>query len=319
VEEFTTQGMGKQVQGCDKMGKNNMPPEQKKSPLTVQYQAIDADYRRDIAIVEARPLVLRIALTLWGLLDVGLIALFLIVVLGYLISGSFEDSRSMARLGDNVAGFHAITEAQQPIDFQIAPAKVLGGAGRYDLFSRVANTNENWSATFSYHYSYDGGETDPQSGFLNPNETREVPALAVESSGTPRNARMIIENVMWNRVDRHAVPSVDAYLENHNNFPISNIIYSNNIGLGTTVNVGQTDFTLANRTSYSYWEPKFLVFLERGTTTLAVTEITVPRFVSSESRSINVRWLDAIPASATIRVVPVINYQDESLYMKPQE
>jgi hypothetical protein len=224
----------------------------------------------------------------------------------------------MAGLANNVAAFHAITAAQQPSPLQPGTASVLSSGGKYDLFAPLSNDNESWSAVFTYSFKYDGGETEHQAGFLNPQETRPQATLAVVSSGAPRNPRIIIENIVWTRVDRHAVKNITEWLDTHDNFPVSNVVYSNNIGLNAT-KIGQSDFLLANRTAYGYWEPKFLVFLERGKTELAVTEITVPRFASGESRQINVRWTDAIPASATVRVVPVINFADNSLYMKPTE
>jgi hypothetical protein len=294
-------------------GEQNAP---QNAALQREYRAIDADYRRDVAIVEARPLLWRVGLALWSLLDIVLIGFFVIVVVGYLISGAFEDARSMAGLANNVGTFHAITEAQQPSALQPGTSGVLGTGGKYDLFALLSNDNESWSVTFTYFFKYDGGETERQTGFLNPKETRSLTTLAVASSGSPRNPRIVLEDIAWMRVDRHAVPNITQWLDNHNTFSVSRVVYSNNIGLNGA-KIGQSDFILSNKTAYGYWEPKFLVFLERGKTPLAVTEITVPRFISGESRQINVRWTDAIPASATVRIVPVINYADDSLYMKP--
>lgn len=296
-----------------------MPEELKNSPLSREYQAIDKEYKRDVALTEAGPLLVRILFGFFVAVDLAMLAFSLAIIGSYAVNGSFIDARRMADIGNNVALFHSLSGVQGPDTVELGTARVVSGSdGKYDLVAEVTNPNPYFTAHFSYHFVFDGAEGKTYEGFLNPLETRLLPGFATPSTGTPRNVRVVIDELSFARVSRHEVQDVEGWLEEHQNFPVADVLYSGDIELGAEA-VGQTDFTLTNRTPYSYWDGTFLVLLERGSQVSAVTEIHLKEFLAGESRQVNVRWTDPIPASATLRVVPVLDYQDPAIYMKPQE
>src|SRR3989338_656913 len=101
-----------------------------------------------------------------------------------------------------------------------------------------------------------------------------------------------------------------------NDFPISSVASVADIVLGKST-VARTDFTVQNLTAYSYWEPKFIIILMRGGNPAAVQEATASSFQAGESRVISVRWFQPLPAGATVKVIPAINYFDPGVYMNP--
>jgi hypothetical protein len=288
-----------------------------KSPLQGEYQAIDSQYRRDVALLDARPWFERIGLVLWGMVDAILLIVFVIAVPTYIVSGSFTDVRSAARVVSNAAQTHALSLAQAPESLTLGSARALTGeTGTTDFLADATNPNAEWYVTFSYSFAYDGGETDRLEGFLNPHESRPLATLHVTTSGLARNPRLILEDFAWHRVDRHAISDTEAFLETHIDFPVSNMVTTNDIVLEHG-SVGRTDFTVLNHTPYSYWAPEFLITLTRGGVPVAVTEATLSQFVSGESRPVSVRWFQPIPEGATVKVTPVLNYFDPTVYMRP--
>jgi hypothetical protein len=308
-----------QVVGCDKMGTTLMPEEVENKALKQEYRAVEQNYRRDVAILEARPFMERAFFALWTALDLSLLAFFLLIIPFYIVSGSFSDGRMMASVGENAFSTHALSNALKPADLKVGSIKAFStGSGTYDLFADIENPNDLWNADFRYHLVFDGGESGVEEGFVLPGKKSYVTSLHVSSNGLPRNIRVVFDELHFERIDRHTVPDYAAWLKEREVFPVSQIVYSTNVGLSGAP-VGQTDFTLTNRTAYGYFEPKFLVLLERGGSVVAVNEVTITRFASGEERPVNLRWFDAIPSTATIRVVPLINYFDQSLYMEPEE
>ncbi len=283
------------------------------NPLSREYQQIEQQYRRDVTLVGARPLLSNLAFLLWLLVDAAMIGFFAYVVVGYVVSDSFTDKRSEAALANNVSSIHATTLATTPQNLLLSSArKISNNATTEDVGADVENPNKDWYATFTYSFSSAGTPID---GFINPLEKRTLLGLALPLAASPEFS---LSNLTWHRVDRHSVPDTASWLALRNSFAVSGIVYSNDID-PTAAQLGRTDFTLTNSSAYSYWSPKFIVMLQTGTNPVAVTEITVPRFLAGEARQINVRWVDKIPTSATMVVVPEINYFDSSIYMEPQQ
>ena len=287
------------------------------NPLASEYQAIEGAYKRDVAILEARPKIEQWAFVLWGMLDVVLIGLFVLAVPVYIVSGSFDDRRQAARLLTNESNTHALVLAQAPASLELGVARSLAGeAGYTDFLAEVTNPNLHWSVTFDYTFVYEGGDTGTYSGFLNPGETRPVTALHVKSTSVIRDSQLVIRNLAWQRVDKHKVPDVAAFLAERNEFPVSNVISAADIIIGKS-SVARTDFTIQNLSAYSYWEPKFLIMLMRGGSPVSVQEATVTSFASGETRNISVRWFQPLPAGSTVKIVPAINFFDDEVYMNP--
>ncbi|MFA5946200.1 MAG: hypothetical protein WC802_04810 [Patescibacteria group bacterium] len=288
-----------------------------KTPLEQEYQAIESQYRRDVAILENVPKVERVAFGLWAVIDIALLVVFVIGAPLYIVSGNFVDVRSTAGLVRNAVTTHSLSLAQAPASLTLGSAKTLTGApGAYDFLADASNPNANWYVTFSYSFSFDGGGTEKMPGFLNPSESRPLAQLGIKNDAVPRNARLVIENLAWHRVDRHAVPEITRWLAEHDAFPIS-AVSTSSIALDHGA-LGETNFTVANKTAYSYWDPRFLILLERGGSAVSVSEVTLSQFLSDESRPVSVRWFQTIPTGATVRVVPVLNLFDPAVYMKPQ-
>jgi len=287
------------------------------NPLAGEYNAIEGAYKRDVTILEARPFVERWGLVAWGMLDVALLVVFVIVVPVYIISGSFTDVRMAASILANSANTHALVLAQAPESLNVETALSLtGDVGTTDFVADATNPNANWYVTFSYAFTYDGGETLPMLSFLNPGESRPLTFLHEKTDGLARNAQVVIRDISWYRVDRHVIADVATFLTDRNDFPISNIVSASDIIVGKNT-VARTDFTVQNLTAYSYWSPKYIILLVRGGNTVAAQEATVTSFLAGETRNVSVRWFQPIPAGASVKIVPAINFFDDSVYMKP--
>jgi hypothetical protein len=270
-----------------------------------------------VTILETAPKIKQWGIILWGMVDAILLIVFVVTVPVYIISGSFADSRQAASILANSANNHALVLAQAAESLEVGNAKALAGdTGTTDFLADATNPNVGWHATFSYSFSYEGGETEPALGFLNPGESRPLTVLHVKTDGQARNPQIVLRDIVWHRVNKHLIADTDVFLTNHNEFPISDIVSAADIVIGKST-VARTDFTVKNLSAYSYWEPKFLILLVRGGNPVAIQEATVSSFMAGESRSISVRWFQSVPAGASVKIVPVINYFDDSVYMNP--
>lgn len=286
--------------------------------LSPELQNIEREHARALRLVESRPVLMMFGTMIALGIDVLLVAFFIIVVMGFFVSGSFDDVRAAGTLNVNRAYFHAIAKNGIPQQLTIGSAKVVQGtATSYDFFTTVKNENTDWYATFTYTFHSGSLVTRSESGFVMPGSSVLLTSLGFVSSSRPSSSTITVSDLVWHRIDRHDVPDSDSWIAEHGSFRISSPTYSADIGLSTE-KVGRTTFTVTNASSYGYWSPQFLVTLERAGAVVGIAKATVSQFASGESREVEVRWYHDVPLTGTVTVTPVINYFDGSSYMSPQ-
>lgn len=287
--------------------------------LAGEYRAIDSRYRRDVAIVTARPKLETGFFVLWAIVDAVLILAFVFGVIVYIVSGAFQDARSSATILSNVQSSHAGVARGAAVGLDVQePRSVSVMSGKYDLYTAVENFNADWYTTFDYVFEYDGGVTEVHRGFMNPLEKRTLAAINIPLERRPSGLRFVILNQEWHRIDRHVIPNTEQYLSERTNITVDQAGYSKDVSLGED-QFARSTIVLTNRTAYSYWEPEFLVKLMRGSTIVSLTKISVPEFMASETRELEVRWFGEVPPSGTLSIEPLIFYFDEGVYMNPDD
>ena len=289
------------------------------SKISGEYKAIDSRYRRDVALVNARPKLETGGFVLWVLLDIVLAIVFVVGVLVYIVSGSFRDARLAATILDNVSTTHRSVMRATPMAVEVGhPASASVMSGKYDLYVQLENANSDWYTTFEYSFEYDGGTTDIYQGFLNPNERRLLAAINISSERRPAGLRFNLHRQVWHRVDKTVVKDTAEFLRDHGNITVEQASYSQDVLVGEE-QFGRSSIVLTNRTAYAYWQPEFLIKLMRGSTIVSLSKIAVPEFMPNEIRTLDVRWFGAVPPSGTISIEPMINYFDAGVYMKPDD
>ncbi len=278
-----------------------------------EFHEIEKDFKRELAITAARPRLARFGLLVWLLVDVGLMIFFFATVVLYLVNGTFGEQRVIATLGNNVAALHDAAAARAAEPLLVGDAKVLTrDVGSYDFYATLENPNSEWYATFSY--TFDG--VTPMTASIMPSEQRYVFALNVQADARP-SATIDVRDVVWHRVDRHAIPNTAEFLVAHNNFVVENATYADTITIDSQ-HVGDASFTIDNATSYSFYNPTFFVVLERAGGIVGINQLTIPQFLAGERRDVSVHWFGQIPTTGSVVIIPVIDYFDTNSYMDPQ-
>ena len=277
----------------------------------------EKEYQRNVRITQARPVLYRAALIVWLLFDALLVGLLLYVVFGYLTVGQFSDRRSVAEVFTDIAGLHDASLQRSPDALVTTDALVMDGDdGKYDFYAEMENTNEEWYATFDYGFDVgDGVTTDLVSGFIFPGELRPLIGLNLEVEGGANRAELVVENVVWQRIDGHEIDDVALWIESRSDFELLSAEYGDKIELEEG-EIVRSSFAVKNSTPYNYWSAPFWVILERGGSVAGVNQATIAGFEAGETRDVTVNWFGSVPPSAqTLRIYPVIDYFDEDVYM----
>lgn len=280
----------------------------------VEFQDIEKEYQRKVTIVEAIPRLKKYGLLAWTILDVALLAIFFGYMAWYLIAGSFMERNELSRLAQNFSGIREISMARSAADPVVGNVSIFqNGEDVYDFYNTVSNPNDDWYATMRYYYRTNQGDVGPFEWFLLPGETRPIARVYRSESGRPGSVEFVLDHVDWKRVDAGVVDDVEDWLQNRDDFQVTDVVHE----VGENGVSAVSRFTIKNGTPYSYWAPNFLLIVEQGGRAVGVNYVTLPGFESGETRTVSVNWFGSAPASGTLRIVPEINYFDEDVYMPP--
>ena len=186
------------------------------------------------------------------------------------------------------------------------------GDGRYELYTTLENPNDDWWARFTYTFEVEGVEVETKEGFVLPGETKPLVAFAYESEVPFSSGRILIDDVSWQRVDRHMVGDYAVWETDRLNLSVSDAQFV------TTEDVQETNgtsrFTIENQTAFSYYDVGLFIVLKRGNAVVGVNRTVLPSFDSGESLDVRVNWFGTLPDVTQVEVIPEIDLFDLSGY-----
>lgn len=193
-------------------------------------------------------------------------------------------------------------------DIAIVTTNVFSTADTHtDFYARIQNPNREYAAlSFTYTFTYDGGETPARQGYLLPGAEMDLYALGLTNVESPRNPQLLITSVQWKRIlgwSERQRTMLDLPVTDIAVAPIANDTRG-----GTAVT-----FMLTNNTTYSFWAIDVPIVLLQGSRVLGVNAIRLENVQSAERRPVTLQWFGA-PADATsVRVAPQVNVLDASV------
>lgn len=214
-----------------------------------------------------------------------------------------------------VATFRKYAAKTEP--FFDDPTVLPAGEGRYDIFAKATNANENWMMTFDYRFDAAGTSIPAKRGFLLPGETKRLHALGVKAEARPSGAKTEISNVQWSRVDPHLVfPGYAGWAQKRLDIGIESPTFVPPAA-GDTLPISRATFTVVNRTAFNYYTVGFFVTASSGQQIVGVNYVTISRLLAGEHRIVEASWFSALPNITRVEVLPEINILDVSVYIPP--
>ncbi|MFH1767444.1 MAG: hypothetical protein ABH826_05175 [Patescibacteria group bacterium] len=278
---------------------------------------IDKQYKREVALTEAKPFLKRLGLALWFALDIFLIVFFVGYLIYFVFIGLPSSKEEAARVARNIDSTHAISIARAARPLTPGTVRVIEeDSGTYDIYTQLNNPNEDWYATFSYQFVSAAGESTKYKSFILPTESKYLIAFAEPFDTRPLSVDIVLEDINWFRVDAAQISNVSSWTAEHQKFVVENVEHNAALQLDGKA-ITRTSFSITNRSAFSYWSPQFLVLLGRSGALTAVNTVTIPGFESGETRQVDVNWFGNAPAAASVEIVPNINFFDADEYMTP--
>lgn len=244
-------------------------------------------------------------------------------MLGYSGYGLVKDyldaparQQMMADLAKNLLN-PLVHNAQTAKPLAVSNSQVLVSGGKYDFIGQVSNPNKDFIVHYSYRFVAGSFATAPKLGFILPVERKFIAELGVAAASRPSGAALEINDVAWERVNKHEIPDWASYASEHLNMPVKDIAYTPGIEIAAgKPKIGRTSFTLTNDTGYGYYGLRILVLMYRGPALVAVNATALPTIGPGESKPGEVTWYEDYGAITQIKVIPEIDITDQSVYIR---
>jgi hypothetical protein len=197
------------------------------------------------------------------------------------------------------------------------PTVLSAGEKTYDMFAAVSNPNAQWWAEYEYRFSASNYEGRAKRDFILPGQTKNLHQLGVKADARPGSARLIVENLVWHRVNLHMTrPDYATWSASRLNIAVSDIQFKKPEPTDP-VPVSRATFTATNDTGFGYYNVGFFVSLLSGSRTVGVSYVVISELRPGERRTVDASWFFDLPTVGKVEVRPDVNIFNDRVYIPP--
>lgn len=274
-------------------------------------------YKYSLWWVEHRAFLRRLGLGLFMVFDGVLLAFVFWTMLDSFAIRYGEDEREVAKIvayGQGDLRSYSVANSAGSIVPEEVRVFSLGNQ-RYDFYTVVSNPNDDWWVEFTYSFAFDAGSTSSAKGFLLPNQSKPIVALAVTSQTAVRDGQIEFTDIRWHRIDHHIITDYPTWQEDRLRLEITDATFVQETGFEKDV-FGRSTFTVKNRTAFGYFDPEFIVLLKRGSAVVGVSRATLVSLGVGEKKEISLNWFGVLPAVSSVEVIPDLALFDPRIYQQ---
>jgi len=265
--------------------------------------------------VEHRALLRRIGFGVFIAIDAAMLLFVSWTMLDSFAISYESEQRAVAEMvAYGQSDLHAYTAANAADDLEAGEPSVFSiGDNRFDLYTTIRNPNSDWWAEVMYYFVTAEGDSEVREGFILPNEEKPFVEIAFEAETPFFDAEIIVSEVMWHRVDHHAISDYDTWLADRISFEVEGAAFTKETNFEDEV-YGQTAFSVTNDSAFSYYDPKLFILLKKGSSVSGVNRTTLSEINSGEEVEVSVNWFGTLPSVTSVEVLAEINVFDIDSY-----
>ncbi len=208
-------------------------------------------------------------------------------------------------------------QQQKPKDLVFGNMNILESSdGRKDLVVLVKNENDNFLVRRIVYKFLAGGQTIAENEtHIWPGQEKPLVAFGVDGASVGAGVSLQILETDWQRVKNTFQFLAD--LQARQRFLISEKEFiSARRGTGGSAINSRVTFNVTNESIFDYWNTGFYILLYSGSGISGAHYIEVEKFLSGETKSLEVVWANPIYSVSRIEIIPEINVLDDAVYVK---
>jgi len=236
---------------------------------------------------------------------------FFVVIFGsYLGEGMQEDVRLTDSIVTNKALVDDYKSRTMPEDIKISAVETIkDAAGDFYFISRVKNINNRYWAEISYTFIQGGEEFGPIKDFILPETETVLTSLSLRKFPSSSSVKLKVNNVKWNRLDRHEVPEWSSYKKEYLSYQITNKKFTphNLSELSENERLSKVSFTILNESPHSYLDAPLDIILFNQGKIVSYTNYSIDKYEAGGKYDIEIVLADPIIRVDNIIISPRIN------------
>lgn len=242
---------------------------------------------------------------------------FLYVYGQYIIKGMRDDANLLRNLSAYDPSAHDYVLMQSPKNILVGEPQAIKLSDAKDLVVKIQNPNTNYWAEFEYYFQIGSQEYGRARSFILPGDTKYLMALNQQITDDYTSASVFITDIAWKKIDKHQYPDWEKFKKEHLDIIVSDKNYkqAQSTILTEKMNLNELDFKLNNNTAYSFYNISVEIVLFSGPSITGVNRYVLEKFLSGETRSVDVTWPGNIGHITDIVIIPEINAMDSKSYM----
>lgn len=283
-------------------------------PNNIYDNLSDDELKASYWYVTHRILLRKIGLGTLMVVSVGLLIFGIVSLINFYSEGQRNIDLISSEVGENRLNADLLAEVNKPKDLTFSETQVIRGKdGAVNFVTEVFNPNVQWTVqVLSYYYMIGEDQTEIQTDFVLPGQQKYLLQFNYPSNTTALNAKIVVDDIKWQKIADYellAERMLDFEFEN------AKVLPAGSSGLSDETNISVVNFDVLNKTSYSYWEPRFVVLLTRGEQIVAVTDVYLDGLATGEVKSESINLFQNLPSSVSLRILPDINILDPDVFM----
>ena len=237
----------------------------------------------------------------------------------YVLIGMNEDQKLIDDMINNPGISHEQVLKMSAQAIQVKSADViLNSNGTYDIVTKISNINKKYFSRFSYSFDVNNKKIGPFEGFVLPSEEKFLILLDQEFSRRPSSVNLDIKN-SWSKLDGHVIRDWAPYRDNYIDFVVENKVFSNpkESNLSEKLNLSVVEFDIINNSAYSYYLVDLDILLYSRGKLVSVSKYSLEKFISGETRHVNITWPGKVTRADLVEVHPNIDIMADNITFIP--
>jgi len=248
------------------------------------------------------------------ILDIVLITIIIIQSVFYFRSKE-EHLINMRGLTENKIDFLALREHFSPQSIVTDSLTIIRPDPRksqYDFAITVFNPNPDWQATIEYYFSINELNPTLNLNFINPEERKYFFSLGVQIASEINDVQFLISNISWRRIRQQQDDSLSIL----DQLIVEDVNLEYLQAENESLILPQISFKAKNNSVYDFWEPQFVIALERDLSLVGLNIFSVDSWRANEEKNLTFVW-PLIPKFTHIKIKPEINVLNPGVFISP--
>lgn len=266
--------------------------------------------------IEHRALLIKLGLSSLGLVGLVTWMIFFYYFGSYIFKGMKEDENILQQITDKNIIDHTYIKQSAAQELELGQPRVFRSSGQIDFIAQVKNPNSRHWAEFVYYFHAGSQKIGARQGFIMPGESKYLFALGQDAALDAGSAQLVLEDVVFSRVNPHIIPDWTDYYNKHMALTVSDISYqSDQKTSDNRIETGRLEFGIYNGSPYNYWSVGLNIIFLNFSNPVGAYYYKITEFKSEEDKNIKITVFNPPANIDEVLISPEINILNQKNYM----